>query len=99
MVADERAAMKQRKEFWAVQEYNDRVYFSPTARRRFFTKRAAIRAEASALIARKYPKEPEERDEFGRTTYSGWHWRSDDRLCRLHDRLVRIITKLSKEWT
>lgn len=73
------------------------VFYAPTARRCFLTIGAAARREASALIARKYPTEREERDEFGRTTNGGWHWSEDDRLQRVHKRLAsRLRSSLSK---
>lgn len=73
------------------------VYFSPTARRHFLTKSAAARAEARAMIRRKYPAEHEERDDMGRTTYRGWHWTEDERLLRVYDRLSRMIKRGAAE--
>lgn len=68
------------------------VYLAPTARRRYLTKRAAVRAEARALLDAKYPAEKgDETDGF-----SSWHWASDDRLARVYDRLVRAMTQRRK---
>ena len=64
------------------------AYFAPTARRAYLTKEAAARAEARAMIRRKYPTEasdyPHDR---------GWHWSQDDRLVRLYDRLSRLLRR------
>lgn len=68
------------------------VWYSPTAKRCFFTKRAAASREASAMIQAKYPTEPMESDEIG-ITFRGWHWSDDDRLRRLHARLTRQIRR------
>lgn len=58
------------------------VYFSPTARRHFLTKKAAILAEARVIILRKHPSE----DNFS--------WRLDlKRSDVLYRRLTRIIKR------
>lgn len=72
------------------------VYFAPTAKRRFFTRQAAAHAEASAMIRRKYPTQQADYDDAGRCTDPGFHWSSDERLCRLHKRLARRIAAISK---
>jgi len=65
------------------------VYLAPTARRRYLTKRAAVRAEARALLDRKYPAEKGDESDG----YSRWHWSGDARLARVYDRLVRVIAR------
>lgn len=74
------------------------VYFAPTAKRRFLTKRGAAYAEAVALIKRKYPTEREQYDyDNGRLISPGWHWREDERLQRVHARLFRnFLRRLRK---
>lgn len=69
------------------------VYRAPTARRRYLTKRAAVRAEARALLDRKYPAENGD-DSDG---FSHWHWSGDDRLSRVYDRLVRALSRRMRE--
>lgn len=63
------------------------AYFAPTRRRHFFTGKAAARAEATALIVRKYPTEK------GCVADGdpGWHWTEDERLQRACDRLTRNL--------
>lgn len=63
------------------------VFWAPTARRRYFTRKAAADAEARALIRAKYPTERPDPD----VSFGGWHWQQDDRLCRLHRRLATRI--------
>lgn len=67
------------------------VYFAPTAKRHFMTKRAAIKREAAAIIMRKYPTEPMEYDNLG-CTDRGFIWSQDARLVRLNRRLIKILT-------
>jgi len=71
------------------------VYLAPTAKRHYFTRRAAADAEARALIRRKYPTERPESDDCGRVTFAGWHWAEDERLVRLHGRLTKRILRLA----
>ena len=63
------------------------VYLAPTKGRRYLSKQSAAKAEASALLERKYPSEHGD----GTDGLHGWHWSHDPRLCRLHARLVKII--------
>lgn len=70
-----------------------KVYRAPTARRDYFTARAAARKEADALLKRKYPTERSHTDDHGRVEDPGWHYTSDDRLCRVHDRLARLLLR------
>jgi hypothetical protein len=67
------------------------VWLAPTAGRRYFTKRAAIHAEARARIEKKYPTEKSETDDTGRTTYGGWHWSSKPRADVLLRRVCRLV--------
>jgi hypothetical protein len=71
------------------------VYFAPTAGRHFFTRKAAINREASAMIERKYPTERMEHVD-GFCTSRGFHWRDDARLIRVHSRLTRRIDRAFK---
>lgn len=68
-----------------------KVWFAPTARRHFLTKRAACIAEARARIKAKYPSERAETDERGQTVYPGWHWRELPRSDELLKRYSRLI--------
>lgn len=73
------------------------VYFAPTANRRYITKRAAVRAEARALLTLKYPPEPAEYDESGRCTYAGWSWQDEPRSDELLRRVCRLVVKTVQE--
>lgn len=66
------------------------VYRSTARGRSFLTKRAAIRAEADALIRKKYPTEKHEQ-ENGYTTSPGWHWHELPRSEVLLRRLMRKL--------
>lgn len=68
------------------------VFYAPTKRRRYLTARAAARAEARAMIERKYPTEGQE-FEHGFMTHPGWHWTADNRLVQAHKRLTRLILR------
>jgi hypothetical protein len=68
-----------------------KVYYSPTRNRRYFSKEAAIKAEAKARIFKKYPSEPYESD----TGYSGYNiW--DDRP-EFYQRALRFLSYLIKK--
>lgn len=68
-----------------------KVYYSPTRNRRYFSKEAAIKAEAKARIFKKYPPEPYESD----TGYSGYNiW--DDRP-EFYQRALRFLSYLIKK--
>lgn len=69
------------------------VYKAPTKRRCYLTPKSAANAEASAMLVKKYPTERTEYEESGRITYGGWHWNSDERLVKVHDRLTRRILR------
>ncbi|WP_414492025.1 hypothetical protein [Stenotrophomonas maltophilia] len=63
------------------------VYLAPTKGRRYLSKRSAVRAEARALLDRKYPAETgDESDGF-----HSWHWSNDEHLQRVYERLARFI--------
>jgi len=65
------------------------VFFSPKAGRHYFTRKAAVYAEARAMMLAKYPSE--RRDVHG----INWHWTEDERLCRVYTRLSRSIHRAS----
>ena len=71
------------------------VYLAPTARRRYLTKKSAVRAEARALISRKHPTEKGEYDEAGMLTYEGWHWTSLPRSDVLFRRVCKMVERKS----
>lgn len=68
------------------------VYFSSVKGRRFFTKKAAIRAEARVIIARRYPTEKAEYHE-GFCSYPGFHWSELPRSEVMLRRLCKIIER------
>lgn len=70
-----------------------KVYHAPTARRDYFTPRAAAHNEASALLKKKYPSERCTTDDLGRIEDPGYHFTNDPRLVRLHARLTRMLLK------
>lgn len=67
------------------------VWYSPTARRHFFTKKAACVAEARARIKKKYPSERSEYDERGQCVDRGWCWMDLPRSDVLLKRYARVI--------
>ena len=68
------------------------VFFAPTRGRCYFTKAAAVRAEAAAIIAKRYPSDlPEHED--GYMTYPGFNWREIPRSDVMFRRLCQIISK------
>ena len=71
------------------------VYHAPTARRRYLTKKSAVRAEARALISRKHPTEKGEYDDMGRLTYEGWHWTNLPRSDVLFRRVCKMVERKS----
>lgn len=74
-----------------IQEITAQVYYSPTRNRRYFSKEAAIKAEAKARIFKKYPSEPYESD----TGYAGYNiW--DDRP-EFYQRALRFLSYLIKK--
>ncbi|MDP9651673.1 hypothetical protein [Paraburkholderia caledonica] len=80
-----------------IQAIQRTVYRSPSSRRSFLTPKAAARSEAAMLIKRKYPTESPEYGNYGMIEYPGFHWSEDERLQRVHERLVRMILRKMKE--
>ena len=74
-----------------IEERTRKVFYSPSAGRCFFTKRAAINAEAKALILKRYPTEPEEYDGAGGQIGSGWHWTQLPRSDVYYRRVIRMV--------
>lgn len=66
-----------------------KVYRSPSVRRDYFSLEAACRAEARAIIKRKYPTERAEDD----TGYPGWHWRLLPNATKLYNRVTRMVKR------
>ena len=69
------------------------IYYASTARRRFFTKRAAIGAEARAIIQKYFPSDKPCRcspDRCGMCRDPGWSLEADQ-----PERYERYIRKLS----
>lgn len=65
-------------------------------RRRYFSKSAAIKAEAMAIIKAKHPTERPEYEESGRQIDNGWHCSSLPRFDVLLRRMMRLIEKEAK---
>lgn len=68
-----------------------KVYYSPTRNRRYFSKEAAIKAEAKARIFKKYPSEPYESD----TGYAGYNIWAD--RPEFYQRALRFLSYLIKK--
>jgi hypothetical protein len=66
------------------------TWYAPTRGRRYFSKRAAINAEATAMILKKYPVEPWE-EGFSH----GYDIRVDEteRFNALHSRVCRMLNR------
>ncbi|MFS2103624.1 hypothetical protein [Ralstonia sp. Ralssp135] len=71
------------------------VYVSPSRGRAYLTARGAANAEANRMLARKYPTE-KPAYENGFCFDPGYHWTEDERLRRVHERLVRLILRKLK---
>ncbi|MGJ7613924.1 MULTISPECIES: hypothetical protein [unclassified Variovorax] len=68
------------------------VFRAPTRGRTYLTARAAAKAEAAAMLARKYPTEKPEYDAIGGMSYDhGYHWSGDERLVKVHARLAKRL--------
>jgi hypothetical protein len=67
------------------------VWLAPTKGRRYLTKRAAIHAEARALIEAKHPTERSHTDNYGRIEDPGWHWTALPRADVLLRRVRRLV--------
>jgi len=68
------------------------VYRSSLRGRRYFSKGAAIKAEARSLIKDRYPTEESESDDRGQMTYAGFHWTDLKHSEKLYRRVCRLIT-------
>lgn len=80
------------EEMKAIEMRTATVYYAPTRRRRFFSKQKAIRAEAVALIYRKYPREAFE-EETGH--FEDMQIKEPERFSEIVDRLsARIARKM-----
>lgn len=69
------------------------VYKSDLAGRRFFTLDAACKAEARAIIKKKYPSEEPDME----VGMQGWYWHELPRSEVLYRRLVRLIKTKFRE--
>lgn len=67
------------------------VYRSPSKGRCYLTKKAAIKAEARALIEAKHPTEAAEHDYEAGYYYPGWYWTALPRSDVLYRRVCRLI--------
>lgn len=67
--------------------------------RRWLTRRAAIRAEAVAIIKCKHPTERSETDKQGRCIDPGWHWTDLPRADVLLRRVARMVSATLAEST
>lgn len=68
------------------------VWLAPTKGRRYFTRKAAIKAEARALIFKKYPKE-ENHDEFRSWIDYDIEQAEPERYEKMHRRMCRILER------
>ncbi|WP_210502014.1 hypothetical protein [Pantoea ananatis] len=77
-----------------VQSQQTKVWYSPTKRRRYFSRYAAVHAEAKAKILNRYPTEKPEYDN-GFLTYPGFHFPSEEpeKFAKMMRRLKRMINK------
>jgi hypothetical protein len=64
------------------------VYYSPAAKRRFLTKRAAIHKETLAIIRKKYPSAPFEPD-----TGDSFTCEEMEEFPKMYRRLSRIVAR------
>ena len=72
-----------------IEAYRRTVYLSKLAGRSYLTKRAAIHAEARALIVKKHPPERAEAD----VGFPGWRWEELPRSDVLWRRVVRLVKR------
>jgi hypothetical protein len=78
-----------------------KVYFAPTARRRFLTKPAAINAEARAIIKKHIRDEPAHdcsEEECGWCRDPGWRFEDEqpERFARYYRMLTQALKKAAK---
>jgi len=76
----------------ALRKVQRTVYFAPKKGRHYLTARGAAVAEANAILENKYPTEKPEY-ENGMCYFPGYHWRSEERLLRVHKRVARILLR------
>ena len=76
----------------AISKMTADVYYAPTRRRRYLTKKAAIMGEAIALILKKHPSEPAEYED-GHMIWGGWHWTNE----KNHEKYLRRVIRLVKQ--
>ncbi len=69
------------------------VYYAPTRKRRYFSLKAAVNAEATTIILNRYPEERFESD-----TGHYYHIKFDEpeRYCKMHRRLSKLILNCYK---
>lgn len=79
-----------------IERMDARVFYAPTPRRRYLTFKSAVAAEARARMTAKHPTEARETDDQGRVTHSGWHWRDDERLCRVFARYEKRLRRAGR---
>ena len=72
------------------------TYFAPTRGRHYMTRMGAAKAEAAAMMKKKYPSESPEYGNYGECHYPGFHWREDGRLVVTWLRLARRLFKASR---
>ncbi len=75
----------------SVEQRTRTVWFAPTARRHFFSKKSACIGEARARIKLKHPNERSEYDERGQCVDPGWCWRDLPRSEVLLKRYSRLL--------
>lgn len=78
-----------------IEERTRKVFYSQAANRHYFTKGAAIKAEARALLIKKHPTEASESEPEIGHHYPGWHWTELKRSDVLYRRVVRIVKNAS----
>jgi hypothetical protein len=76
-----------------IREEQTTVFRSKAAGRRYLTRRAAVKAEARAMLRQRYPDQRAEIDEFGRITFGGWTWRDLPNADEIFRRLCRLIER------
>ncbi|WP_429951435.1 hypothetical protein ACQYWY_06985 [Comamonas sediminis] len=68
------------------------VFLAPTKGRSYLTAKAAADNEAKALLSNKYPPDRCEYED-GQLIYPGWHWSTDERMQKTHERLSRLLLR------
>lgn len=78
-----------------IEERTRKVFYSQAANRHYFTKLAAIKAEARALIIKKHPSEESEHEADIGYYSPGWHWTEMKRSDVLYRRVARMVKNAS----